>query len=134
MNTEKMRAVMLAADEGKPIQFRNRNRVCDWLNTSKPTWDWVTCDYRVKPEPKRIPRTMADLPEGGALWVRQADCSVPHACAVVYAGTNGVQVAADCRLMMPKNCCSVAYAEDIPHFEISADRKTWLPWWKEVEA
>lgn len=129
MNTEKMRAVMLAADEGKPIEFRKRNRVCDWLNTSKPTWDWVTCDYRVKPEPERVPRTMADLPEGGALWIREWLCPTKLA-AVVFCDSGGVVVSRGFEHI------SNVFLYNLPHpeIEISSDRKTWLPWWKEVEA
>ena len=52
-----MIAVMQAAKEGKAIQSRHRPSrdidVC-WRDAPKPSWDWATFDYRVKPEPRRV--------------------------------------------------------------------------------
>lgn len=51
MNAEelkRMAAVMLAAAEGKEIQFRNQRGSC-WCSCTNPVWDWYAYDYRVKP-------------------------------------------------------------------------------------
>lgn len=133
MNTEKMRAVMLAADEGKDIEYRKRGRTGarNWNVAIAPAWDWVTWEYRVKPEPRRVPRTMADLPEGGALWVRKLGNSAMRSVAEIHGDrvfwAKG-DVVSHCAFErgMALLCC------DEP-LEISSDRKTWLPWWKESE-
>ena len=52
-----MIAVLQAFKEGKAIQFRdsgNSSTDENWGCALKPSWDWVTFDYRVKPEPRRI--------------------------------------------------------------------------------
>ena len=53
-----MIAVTQAAKEGKAIQRRHRHlHDADvyWKDTPKPSWDWDTFDYRVKPaEPRRV--------------------------------------------------------------------------------
>ena len=53
-----MIAVMQAAKEGKAIQRHNRHHpdtdAC-WIDAPKPSWDWPTFDYRIKPaEPRRF--------------------------------------------------------------------------------
>ena len=53
-----MLAVMQAAKEGKAIQSRHRPHrdidVC-WRDAPKPSWNWATFDYRIKPaEPRRL--------------------------------------------------------------------------------
>ena len=55
---DRMTAVMQAAKEGKAIQSRHRPHrdidVC-WRDAPKPSWNWSTFDYRVKPaEPRRV--------------------------------------------------------------------------------
>ena len=51
-------AVMQAANEGKAIQRLNRRHPDTdvyWIDAPKPSWDWSTLDYRVKPaEPRRV--------------------------------------------------------------------------------
>ena len=53
-----MIAVMQAAKEGKAIQRRNRHHPdtdARWIDAPKPSWDWPTFDYRIKPaEPRRV--------------------------------------------------------------------------------
>jgi len=43
-------AVYRAWLAGKTIQVVNRQKTV-WNDTGAPTWDWLTCKYRVKPEP-----------------------------------------------------------------------------------
>ena len=56
--------VMQAYQEGKQIEFRYMHvfgypewRICN----CEPDWDWLTCDYRVKPEPSYEPYSGARL-------------------------------------------------------------------------
>ena len=51
-----MIAVMTAANEGKTIQILYHDDIdAGWIDTTRPLWDWRTCDYRVKPaEPRRV--------------------------------------------------------------------------------
>ena len=55
MTTEEKIAVMQAYVEGKKIQVRSCGydlwRDCIY----EPDWDWVSCDYRVKPEAQYRP-------------------------------------------------------------------------------
>jgi len=46
-------AVHRAWLEGKTIQVVNRQKTV-WNDTGAPTWDWLTCKYRVKPEPVKL--------------------------------------------------------------------------------
>ena len=51
-----MIAVLQAAKEGKAIQRRHLHGIdAPWIDTPKPSWNWATFDYRVKPaEPRRV--------------------------------------------------------------------------------
>lgn len=51
-NIESMVEVMRAYDKGAEIQFRHKD--CDekWCEISKPTWDWWSNEYRIKPKPE----------------------------------------------------------------------------------
>lgn len=46
-------AVMQAAKEGKPIQYRVDIGNGKWEDCHAPAWNWTACDYRVKPNPPR---------------------------------------------------------------------------------
>lgn len=39
--------VMLAASEGKQVQYRREH---EWEDMSDPSWDWHMWTYRIKPE------------------------------------------------------------------------------------
>ena len=54
--TAEMIAVMQAYEDGKEIEYSNRDYPT-W-NKTKPVWDWHRNDYRVKPE--YIPFTFED--------------------------------------------------------------------------
>lgn len=57
--TEEMIVVMQAYLDGKEIEYWD-NYPPTWRQATKPTWDWHTTDYRVKPEPERTPFTFED--------------------------------------------------------------------------
>lgn len=44
--------VMQAAASGKLVQWRYSCTNDKWQDASAPLWNWHSCDYRVKPEPK----------------------------------------------------------------------------------
>ena len=50
--------IMLACDRGEEIQVTD---ICgEWGDISQPVWDWVHCDYRIKPKPKYVPFETAE--------------------------------------------------------------------------
>lgn len=68
MKVEEMIAVMQAYADGKTIE--RRVAICEnneWEITHEPSWDWSSCEYRIKPEPprpKHIPyKTIEELDE-----------------------------------------------------------------------
>ncbi len=61
-------AVHRAWLEGKQIQVVNRQKTV-WNDTDAPLWDWLTCKYRVKPEPAKPAVAKAYLmAEGYVIW------------------------------------------------------------------
>ena len=51
---DEMISVMQAYRDGKKIEIRFKTPIKgEWGSTSMPTWDWVRCDYRVKPDPQK---------------------------------------------------------------------------------
>lgn len=51
-----MIAVMQAASDGKEIEYRNNDQLSNgWKPCPQPSWNWIHCEYRVKPEPKLRP-------------------------------------------------------------------------------
>ena len=54
MTTKEKIVVMQAYVDGKQIQYRSKIEET-WVNVRKDfglSWDWITFDYRIKPEPK----------------------------------------------------------------------------------
>ena len=45
--------VMQAYDRGEKIEFMDCRR--EWKDVYEPIWDWVHCDYRVKPKNSYVP-------------------------------------------------------------------------------
>lgn len=82
MNTidiDKKIAVMTAFKEGKKIECKIIDPAVkdDWKEIAVPAWNWGTCDYRVKEEPKYRPyasasELLADVKKHGA-WVKCKD-------------------------------------------------------------
>lgn len=44
-------AVMQAAADGKQIELWAG---AGWMNVTTAEWNWASCDYRVKPEPRHV--------------------------------------------------------------------------------
>jgi hypothetical protein len=60
-------AVHRAWLEGKQIQVVNRQKTV-WNDTDAPLWDWLTCKYRVKPEPAKPAVAKAYVHTNGAVY------------------------------------------------------------------
>lgn len=69
-----MIAVMQAYADGKKIEFLNMG---EWIDCSHPSWNWVNCTYRIKPEPKYRPyenadECFADMEKHGS-WIKEGN-------------------------------------------------------------
>ena len=51
MNKNEMAAVMLS--EG-PWQCRRNDAATGWRDAAHPVWDWMSYEYRVKPQPAEV--------------------------------------------------------------------------------
>lgn len=54
-----MISVIQAAKEGKQIQHKGLDQD-EWTDTKTPSWNFLSYDYRIKPEPKYRPFKNAD--------------------------------------------------------------------------
>jgi hypothetical protein len=55
LSTEALRRLQVeaACGRGQPIEWRYADRTSyteGWSRVAEPCWDWVNCDYRVKPD------------------------------------------------------------------------------------
>jgi hypothetical protein len=79
MSADEMIAVIQAHKEGKQIQCQLNNvsrRIIRWEDVDKPTWDFDTFRYRIKPaEPKKV--KMLCWFDGGVLVWRDSRLPVP---------------------------------------------------------
>ena len=57
--------VEIAFDKGFRIEGKSKNWDV-WSDINNPEFKWITCDYRIKEEPKRIPFDYTDIPN--LLW------------------------------------------------------------------
>lgn len=66
MKTKEKIAIMQAYEDGKTIQYKEKDssKWCEWLHRNKePNWNWDLYDYRIKPESKLRPYTYEELVE-----------------------------------------------------------------------
>lgn len=54
MTEQQMIEVIQAKRDGQTIQYRKQKSVMDWAVVKDPVWDFSSCEYRVKPEPRTI--------------------------------------------------------------------------------
>ncbi len=53
--TQEKIAIMQAYVDGKTIQYdNNTGHMYGWTDLKTPNWNWDLCDYRIKPEPRKI--------------------------------------------------------------------------------
>ena len=73
--------IMQAYERGEQIEFSFADQVwkiCD----CEPSWDWITCDYRVKPKIKYVPFENVE---------EFIDAQKEHGVEVKYLQTNAVR-------------------------------------------
>jgi hypothetical protein len=120
MTTQEKIAVMQADVDGKQIQYYNDNTWMD-ISNGEAIWTWDLCDYRIKPEPKRVPLTADDIPP--VCWICSPSCGWSY---LVHAVVNdGVHI--------PGQSTVITWDALKDLFNYSTDRKTWKPCYKEVE-
>lgn len=61
--TKKAIEVMQGYVDGKQIESRSSPKI-SWGPCENPIWNFVTRDYRIKPEPKVVPWTLETCPVG----------------------------------------------------------------------
>ena len=117
---DEMVAVMTAARDGKPVQFKPAHSPL-WQDTITPNWNWAASDYRIKPEPKRVPLVRDDINQHRDLFRR-----VGFPDAVGIATIIKTEAFYTCGYWF-------SFSEAMVLLEISRDAgKTWSGCWKEV--
>jgi hypothetical protein len=76
--------VMQAFVDGKELEVLSPVRNGCWLKAMTPSWDWLNCNYRIKPTPVLRPWTEDDVPLGA--WMRVKDSNCGHR-RVLICGT-----------------------------------------------
>ena len=62
MEISEMIEILQRAEKGEVVECKDKNlHSNNWYITHEPIWDFSEFDYRIKPEPKRVPLTMQDL-------------------------------------------------------------------------
>ena len=63
--------VMQGFLEGKQIQQERYDGT--WINLlgDPPRWNWLDCNYRIKPEAKTVPMSLETFPKRVPVWVRR---------------------------------------------------------------
>lgn len=111
--------IITAFVEGKEIQYEDP-RSGKWLDLTMPNWVLGADCYRIKPEPKKVLMTVADLPEA-MIWLK---IKAGHVQLVVgYSSYGEIQTAS--WLKSPQG-----FLEEGTLW--STDRKTWHTFEKEV--
>lgn len=114
-------AVMQAALEGKPVQYRDG---CEkWFYVEISSWNWGNADYRIDPasRPKTLkPWTIDTVPIGA--WLRNKGSSEAGGISLLIgASVNGIYCCNGLRSPFP-------YLDVMNMFEHSIDSgRTWLP-------
>lgn len=118
-NAKEWLPLLQAMADGKQIQHRTLNG--QWIAvTALPTFDSQPSDYRIAPEPRRVPLAMEDIPP--VCWVRIGLGATEYLVRSIHQrwiGVNGELWSFD--QAMTKG------------LEYSSDRKTWKPCWKEAQ-
>lgn len=120
-------AVYAAWLDGAKVQYKEGLAGwSDYCGDCNPTWRWFERSYRIDPTTKpktlkRVPLTPDDLPP--VFWVWSGEHDAPKAL-VTAVGPSSFYAGG-----------TIAYTTAMRQgFQYSADRKTWLPFWKEVES
>jgi len=68
-------AVMQAFEDGKVIESRMKPLPDNWTVAKPPVWNWMSMDYRIKPEPREwwvCFYDEQDVSDGGRTWIAPA--------------------------------------------------------------
>lgn len=123
-------AAMLARADGKPVQYKPRNRNCAWITIRPPgplAFDCSYNDYRPAPEPKVRPWSKPEDVPGPVCWMRQTGTKSHGLVAWIDEAGIGAHG-------MASNSTAVTglMYEQLHAYEYSTDRKTWKPCTVEV--
>lgn len=127
---DEMIAVMQAARDGKLIERRswNANSLTGWYPAAEPTWDWGLWDYRVKPEPRKVPLGPEDVPPGSL--IRWSDSHEMSWCSVLRVDVPGKRI-----YIGGRSEYDTPESLFVDAASISRDGgQTWQPCWKEAQS
>ena len=116
--------ILTAYAEGKDIEIKYGGDIA-WYSCDDPDFSFGECQYRVKPENKKIPLDESDMtPTTWIMWIKEK-----FPCKVIAFGHEGV-----CIGRANGNIDTINYKSMIDAcWEISTtpDRFEWRPAWKE---
>ncbi len=70
MSIDDMIEVLTAFKGGKQIEYRSRLVDENFVDSNAPTWNFGTTEYRIKPQPIRIPFAWNDRDSLRGKWVK----------------------------------------------------------------
>jgi hypothetical protein len=126
-NDELKRAgeVMIAAAEGKPIQYMFTG-AGEWHDIRSPNYapfDWSVCDYRIKPQKKLRPWTPDEVP---ITWLRDAKYGLQQ-YTIQVVSPDGIHITSPCKTEF------TTFAEALNRFEYKRPDGSWHPCGVEVK-
>lgn len=123
MTLDELIVVLQAAKAGKTIEFEHIGRPTVWEQklSSDTSWNLFVYNYRVKPEPKRVPLEAKDIPP--VCWIRDPNGFADTNRLVITVAPAGIVAADDYR---------ISYTTLMNRYEYSTDRVNWKPCWKEA--
>ena len=68
ITTKEKIKVMQAFEDGKKIEGKPKGKD-DWTICDYPSWNWQSCEFRIKKEPKYIPFGWSDREQLRGKWV-----------------------------------------------------------------
>lgn len=114
--------IISAYAAGKTVQLKTMGV---WSDERYPSFSVLPEDYRIKPEPKRVPLTASDIPP--VCWITD---SIDTNCNFVVA----ININELHAIGMMGHGFNITYEGlRINGWKYSSDRKNWKPCWKEVE-
>ncbi len=85
MTPEQLReaaAVMLAAADGKAIEYRSKFGGTTWEFLTCPVWDFDSWEYRIKPKPRKV-KVCLFKSQHGEIEPFRVDTAVGRVCTPV---------------------------------------------------
>ncbi len=110
-------AAITAFANGLPIECRSRGNI-QWVETSLPSWNCATHEYRPKPAPKTRPWNCPDDVPGPVCWLKRP---TGWPCLIAEIDDDSIAIGGG-----SVDGCVLRWSE-LSRCEYSTDRKTWLP-------